>query len=1277
MSFQNTNTQRAGVDIAQASNQVAETAQQLGISSEQLRALTALMSWKLFLALSQSPDDDSEGVQDYLDTYWFMSDRWLVANAIRGRGVPDEVVEQLLYDIWEWAVKSEDFCNEAPEALKTRYPQLSPSKIKLLQQFIERESLLDNLDVRNLSSQFPFSISKMNFFGRFIGGIEWNPQNAIRHLRTATPFFIQMKALIEALYNDKRNFLQISSLSRDVKMVKKTDNDGKVTEVQESYDMQDRREAIQKDFQWVVQACIEKAWDMLDDPELQQLRCIALPPLPYLNILETWHIEQKEQWRLAIEIMRWIFFGERDGELLNRSGYSIEDKKKLKKLELRIPQIRKKIRELKKKLDRAYKNHEAVISDWKDGLRTQNTCESIEKDISFERASLEELVRERRDLKSSDGPTLSPIIKELESRNYYLSQLKKFRKQVTQARERWEAIVFTTFDSDSMSVFAQYFDRAFAQRHSDTSGLGDIFSNCRFLMSDRFAEYIRGAKAGAWSATRSHMRSFAFDQSVLNQSARYVVQELLPQKEDIQASQVIDYLVGAMTTPWVTLKAHLKYLVQQYCGKKTPNIDDYLVYTFENLVSTEKTTILWLLDLLRQIGHDSIPQRCKDIASERFHISPEIMNQFEVYVSHYKPDTLWKLPEVFQDRATLETYLKLWLDAYCMDTELQRLQALLSQGRWVVWVIDTTEYHPELSRDGEKSDVEKSNEVWGNYVRPTERLVRALAGQLIEGNVHDSLRHHSLISVRPPSDDQKSMAKILKIFFGIDMDVSTDLSKMAQVISELHNYDENTILIVNAESVKDFESYKELLSLFERFRFKVIVQLKESLPGIPQLILKPFLDSEILQRIMHEEPSIRRKLGLQEPIQQEIVSFAITQVKRMRSPSDDPLNLTLQIINGAAQNARMQWFGEITYQDITAAIVPIFHLPDSEQMRSRIQAVENFTSTAPLEVLWQSHAIEQITRKMKSHILWLRDPSRPLSLLLPGPTWVGKTELMIKLAQAVNMPFFQIEWAEFSEQHTVSRLVWSPTWYKWPDKWILFKFLEDNNSGIVFIDEIEKMHPAVYTALMNFFDKATLTAWDGTIVRRPWFIIVGASNAGADDLKSDMSIREVKEVLSRAFVDQFGNPRPELVRRFDPVVMLAIEKSEFQKVLVSSIESIWNRFWLVNSNAKLVSVDDDAVDLLYNEACDVCKFSRSMWFGFDTRATSWQVDVSSETFYDMRHISRALDNLVWDGLARLVQEQIMSWRSQDRKAITEFWLVWDKDNNKIHIVLLPKDSQSV
>jgi 2-phosphoglycerate kinase len=71
-------------------------------------------------------------------------------------------------------------------------------------------------------------------------------------------------------------------------------------------------------------------------------------------------------------------------------------------------------------------------------------------------------------------------------------------------------------------------------------------------------------------------------------------------------------------------------------------------------------------------------------------------------------------------------------------------------------------------------------------------------------------------------------------------------------------------------------------------------------------------------------------------------------------------------------------------------------------------------------------AIQKIGDKVKSHILGMRDPSRPLTLLVPGPTGVGKTELMMYIARACDLPFFMIrEILAADKEAAVSEYVFS------------------------------------------------------------------------------------------------------------------------------------------------------------------------------------------------------------------------------------------------------------
>jgi hypothetical protein len=270
---------------------------------------------------------------------------------------------------------------------------------------------------------------------------------------------------------------------------------------------------------------------------------------------------------------------------------------------------------------------------------------------------------------------------------------------------------------------------------------------------------------------------------------------------------------------------------------------------------------------------------------------------------------------------------------------------------------------------------------------------------------------------------------------------------------------------------------------------------------------------------------------------------------------------------------------------------------------------------------------------------------------------VGKTELMMKFALAMNMPFFHVEGAQFSESHTVARLIGSPSGYVGPDKGILYVFAEENAAAIVFFDEIEKMHPDVYTALMNYFDAGILTAGNGETVRRPGHVIVGAANAGAERLHRHMTEREVKDLLAEAFTDRHGNRRPELVRRFEAVPMLALEKDAFIAVLRASLQTLGKRFGFINANLRLVSIDDTAVELLYEAAQEVCAYSeeglRHMGFGPVTPRsngvkgngdgvrvyTPAQIGAQQQLFFDMRHVSRAFEQLGGESVRQFAEEQ--------------------------------------
>src|SRR5205807_4326753 len=120
----------------------------------------------------------------------------------------------------------------------------------------------------------------------------------------------------------------------------------------------------------------------------------------------------------------------------------------------------------------------------------------------------------------------------------------------------------------------------------------------------------------------------------------------------------------------------------------------------------------------------------------------------------------------------------LHLDAFGMAEEVKVLERQLLE-RGIVCIVDTTNFHPELgavvAEEKIKDDVEKTREVWGDYVRPHERLVRSFARRLMEGSVDEELRNHSLVCVNKPDKIDKIWEKLVRKFLGIDVNLTPDL----------------------------------------------------------------------------------------------------------------------------------------------------------------------------------------------------------------------------------------------------------------------------------------------------------------------------------------------------------------------------------------------------------------------------------------------------------------------------------------------------------------------
>ncbi len=151
------------------------------------------------------------------------------------------------------------------------------------------------------------------------------------------------------------------------------------------------------------------------------------------------------------------------------------------------------------------------------------------------------------------------------------------------------------------------------------------------------------------------------------------------------------------------------------------------------------------------------------------------------------------------------------------------------------------------------------------------------------------------------------------------------------------------------------------------------------------------------------------------------------------------------------------------------------------------------------QIYGQDEAVRQVVESVQMSKAGLLDDNKPIaSLLFVGPTGVGKTEVCKVLAKELGIELVRFDMSEYTEKHTVAKLIGSPAGYVgYEDGGLLTDAIRKSPNCVLLLDEIEKAHPDIYNILLQVMDYAKLTDNKGQKADFKNVILIMTSNAGA------------------------------------------------------------------------------------------------------------------------------------------------------------------------------------
>jgi ATP-dependent Clp protease ATP-binding subunit ClpC len=304
----------------------------------------------------------------------------------------------------------------------------------------------------------------------------------------------------------------------------------------------------------------------------------------------------------------------------------------------------------------------------------------------------------------------------------------------------------------------------------------------------------------------------------------------------------------------------------------------------------------------------------------------------------------------------------------------------------------------------------------------------------------------------------------------------------------------------------------------------------------------------------------------------------------------------ISIVDLAGSRSRREGREVVTEIEIAKVVSQLARIPVEKLLmtdRERFLKMEEILGAA---IIGHEDALKRVAAVIRRNYAGF-GARRPIgSFLLLGPTGVGKTETVKALADFLFQSrdaMVRLDMSEYSEQHSVARLIGAPPGYVGFDAGgMLTEAVRRRPFMVVLLDEVEKAHRDVLQVFLQVLDEGRLTDGRGRTVDFSNTVVVLTSNLGNREFGAkpaarigfgaetpDASASAAAEVEQRVFDAAREHFPPEMWNRIDEkIVFHPLSREEIVRIAAIQLDA--SSECLRREKEISFSVEPDAVEYL-------------------------------------------------------------------------------------------------